>query len=227
MIDPTLPPFSLDAEAVAWVHATLADLTLEQKVGQLFTLVVMNPDPEVNLATIREAGIEPGGFMARPFAKTDVQDLHRALQDASRVPLLLAANLERGGDGLTVEGTTVGTQYGVAATDDETHAYRLGLVAGREGAAVGCTWAFAPVIDLDLNPANPITNTRTYGSRPRARAADGQGLHARGSTRPGSRCRSSTGPATAWTVATSTSRPRSTRSRSSSGRPGSARSTAA
>ena len=166
MIDPTQPPFSLDGGAMAWVHATLADLTLEQKVGQLFTLVVMNPDPEVNLATIREAGIEPGGFMARPFAKTAVQDLHRALQDASRVPLLLAANLERGGDGLTVEGTTVGTQYGVAATDDETHAYRLGLVAGREGAAVGCNWAFAPVIDLDLNPANPITNTRTYGSDP-------------------------------------------------------------
>jgi beta-N-acetylhexosaminidase len=166
MIDPTRPPFSLDAVAMAWVRDTLAGLTVEQKVGQLFTLAIRDADPEVTLGRIRAAGIEPGGVMARPMPKAAVQDLHRTLQDASAVPLLLAANLERGGDGLAVEGTALGTQYGVAATDDETHAYRLGLVAGREGAALGCTWAFAPVVDLDLNPANPITNTRTFGSEP-------------------------------------------------------------
>ena len=166
MIDPTLPPFSLDAEALTWVTDTLAGLSVEQKVGQLFTLAVRDPDPESTLGAIRAVGIEPGGMMARPMPKAEAQQLNRALQDASAVPLLLAANLERGGDGLAVEGTALGTQYAVAATDDDTHAYRLGLVAGREGAALGCTWAFAPVVDLDLNPANPITNTRTYGSDP-------------------------------------------------------------
>lgn len=166
MIDPTRPPFSLDAEAMHWVRTTLAGLSLEQKVGQLFTLSVRDPDPEATLALFRTAGIEPGGVMARPMPKVEVQRLYRALQEASAVPLLLAANLERGGDGLAVDGTAVGTQYAVAATDDEVHAYRLGLTAGREGAALGCTWAFAPVVDLDLNPLNPITNTRTYGSDP-------------------------------------------------------------
>lgn len=54
----------------------------------------------------------------------------------------------------------------VAATDDEEMAYRLGVISGREGRAVGCNWSFAPVIDIDYNFQNPITNTRTYGSDP-------------------------------------------------------------
>ena len=78
----------------------------------------------------------------------------------------LAANLERGGNGIASDGTFFATQMQVAATDDETMAYRLGLVCGREARAVGCNWSFAPVIDLDLNYQNPITNTRTYGSDP-------------------------------------------------------------
>lgn len=166
MIDPKAPPFELSDEAVAWVEDTLAGMDLAAKVGQLFVLVITDPDPEVNLSAIREVGIEPGGFMARPFAAKEVQHLHRVLQESASVPLLLAANLERGGDGIALDGTNFSSQYGIAATDDEKHAYRLGLVAGREGAAVGCNWAFAPVVDIDMNPANPITNTRTYGSDP-------------------------------------------------------------
>lgn len=166
MIDLAAPPFSLDGDARGWVAETLAGMSTEQKAGQLFTLVIADPDPSRTLEAIQTAGIEPGGFMSRPSGKSAIQELHRTLQATSKVPLLLAANLERGGDGIVTEGTVIGTQYGVAATDDEEHAYHLGLVAGREGAAVGCNWAFAPVIDIDFNPTNPITNTRTYGSDP-------------------------------------------------------------
>ncbi len=65
-----------------------------------------------------------------------------------------------------MDGTAYASQMEVAATDDESMAYRLGLVAGVEGRAVGCNWTFAPVIDLDYNHLNPITNTCTYGSDP-------------------------------------------------------------
>ncbi len=54
----------------------------------------------------------------------------------------------------------------VAATDDEQMAYHLGDICGKEGAAVGCNWSFAPIIDIDYNFRNPITNTRTFGSDP-------------------------------------------------------------
>ena len=51
-----------------------------------------------------------------------------------------------------------------AATGDVERAYQLGKVSCSEGAAVGVNWSFAPVVDLDLNYHNPITNVRTFGS---------------------------------------------------------------
>jgi beta-N-acetylhexosaminidase len=159
-------PFKLSDSDIDWVKQTLSGMDLETKVGQLFCLVIINPDPEAVLQEMWEVGIKPGGYMSRPFPGSVVQNLYRVLQEQTEIPLLLAANLERGGDGIALDGTTFGTPLQVAATDDETQAYRLGLVAGREGRAVGVNWTFSPVIDIDLNYHNPITNTRTFGSDP-------------------------------------------------------------
>ena len=181
MIDLKAKPFHLSDDDIQWVQSTLAGMDLETKVGQLFCLVIINPDPNDTMQKMREVGIKPGGYMSRPFPGAQVQNLYRTLQDQAEIPLLLAANLEKGGDGIAMDGTAYGTQLQVAATDDETMAYRLGLVAGREGRAVGCNWTFSPVIDIDYNHHNPITNTRTYGSDPervlRMARAYVQGIH--------------------------------------------------
>jgi beta-N-acetylhexosaminidase len=159
-------PFNLSDPDIKWVQNTLDNMDLETKVGQLFCLVIVNPDPNDILEKTREVGIKPGGYMARPFPGAVVQNLYRTLQEQAEIPLLLAANLEKGGDGIALDGTSYGSQLQIAATDDETMAYRLGLIGGREGSAVGCNWTFSPVIDIDYNYHNPITNTRTYGSDP-------------------------------------------------------------
>jgi len=109
---------------------------------------------------------KPCGIMYRPGSGAEMQKTHKFLQDNSEIPMLIAANLESGGNGIATDGTTFGRQMQVAATEDTDMAYKLGLVAGREGRAVGCNWAFAPVIDIDMNFRNPITNIRTYGSCP-------------------------------------------------------------
>lgn len=67
---------------------------------------------------------------------------------------------------MIIGGTMLGKPMEVAATDDPEQARRLGEVCGVEGAAVGANWAFAPIIDIDYNWRNPITNTRTFGSDP-------------------------------------------------------------
>lgn len=95
-----------------------------------------------------------------------MQACHRWLQEHSKIPLLIAANLEAGGDGIATDGTAFGKQMQIAATGDPEQAYRLGKVSCSEGKAVGCNWAFAPVVDIDRNWRNPITNVRTYGSDP-------------------------------------------------------------
>ena len=184
MLDLKAKPFNLSDEDIQWVQSTLAGMDLETKVGQLFLPVVINPDPNFTLQLMKDTGIKPCGYMARPFPGAEVQKLYRTFQEQAEIPLLLAANLERGGDGIAMDGTAYGTQLEVAATDDETMAYRLGLIAGREGRAVGVNWAFAPVIDIDYNYHNPITNTRTYGSDPervlRMARAYMKGLHESG-----------------------------------------------
>ena len=164
IVDLKSKPFYLSDEDITWVHGTLAGMDLKTKVGQLFCPIATTDDLEVMGKTLEL--IKPGGLMYRSFPGATVQKSHRYLQEESEIPLLLSANLERGGVGIASDGTNFGTQMQVAATDDEEMAYKLGLVSGREGRAVGCNWTFSPVIDIDYNYHNPITNTRTYGSDP-------------------------------------------------------------
>lgn len=157
-------PFYLKDEDIKWVEETLVSMDLKTKVGQLFCPIGLSEDE--NYLKQMVSGIKPGGIMFRPGPGIEVQKAHRILQDNSETPMLIAANLESGGIGTALDGTLFGSQMQVAATDDVEMAHRLGIIAGKEGRAVGCNWAFAPVIDIDMNWRNPITNTRTYGSDP-------------------------------------------------------------
>lgn len=164
MINLKEKPFYLSDEDVAWVEQTLASMTMEEKIGQLFCMIGYSSDEEY-LKKLAQ-NYKAGGLMCRPMAASDAIRTVQTLQQHSRIPMLIAANLEKGGTGIVQEGTTVGSVMQVAATDDDQMAYKLGVVCGREGSAVGCNWAFAPIIDIDYNFRNPITNTRTFGSDP-------------------------------------------------------------
>lgn len=156
-------PYYLSDEDVQWVNDTIASMTTEEKIGQLFCPVGFTKDP-TDLLPYLQKGI--GGMMYRAGLGAEIQEAHRYLQDHAKVPMFLAANLEAGGTGTASDGTTFGKNMQVAATGDPEQAYRLGYIGCTEGAAVGCNWAFAPVIDININWRNPITNLRTFGSDP-------------------------------------------------------------
>lgn len=164
MIDLKAKPFYLDDEAIAWVNNTKESMTLEEKLGQLFVPVGYSGDPEVLDNTMLRLHV--GGIMYRCGDAEEMQATHRYLQENSKIPLLIGANLEDGGIGIAVNGTAFGKQMQAAATGDPENGYRLGKISCSEGAAVGCNWAFAPVVDIDRNWRNPITNVRTYGNDP-------------------------------------------------------------
>ncbi len=157
-------PFYLSAEDIAWVEETLKAMSIEEKIGQIFCVTDVLTDTEELKAFIRK--YKPGGFMYRTGKATEIQEAQRAMQEETKIPLLLACNLESGGNGVAVNGTFFGKEMEIAATDETMQAERLGLVCGREGSAAGCNWAFAPIIDIDFNWRNPITNVRTFGSDP-------------------------------------------------------------
>ena len=162
MINLKVKPFSLDENDIKWVEDTLKDMTLEEKIGQLFCPVGTTDNEDELKEFLKE--IKPGGMMYRPEEGKTIRRTHEILQQNSKIPLLLGANLEAGGNGIALDGTYFGKQMQVAATDDVENAYRLGTICGKEGNAVGCNWAFGPIIDINMNFRNPITNVRTYGS---------------------------------------------------------------
>ncbi|WP_160673157.1 glycoside hydrolase family 3 N-terminal domain-containing protein [Clostridium sp. C8-1-8] len=171
MIDLKKKPFYLSDEDIKWVEDTINSMTIEEKIGQLFCPIGMSPDENYLKHEILSKHI--GGILFRPGHSKEMQKTHNFLQRNSKVPLLIAANLEAGGDGIATDGTAFAKQMQVAATNDPEYAYKLGKIACGEGAAVGCNWAFAPVVDIDMNFRNPITNVRTYGDNPERVLANG------------------------------------------------------
>ncbi len=164
MIDLKAKPFFLSDEDIAWVEETKGSMSLEEKLGQLFFPIGYSPNPQYLQYEILNK--HPGGVMFRTGKTEELFSAYTYLQENSKIPLLLSANLEAGGDGIVEEGTPFGKQMQVAATGDPEQAYRLGKVSCAEGQAVGCNYAFAPVVDIDMEYHNPITNVRTYGSDP-------------------------------------------------------------
>jgi len=157
-------PFNLDDSGIAWVESTLAGLSTRAKVGQLFCGIATNFSEEALDATLSIC--TSGGVMYRPCSTEEAVTYSKLLREKVAIPMLVAANLEKGASGIVYEGTFLGSPLSIAATDEVSMAGKLGEVCGSEGAAVGANWAFAPIIDIDYNFRNPITNIRTFGSDP-------------------------------------------------------------
>ncbi|OUL07670.1 beta-hexosaminidase [Sedimentibacter sp. SX930] len=162
MVRLTEKPFFLSDDQISWVENTISEMTVEEKIGQIFCPIAGNPDDQALTEFVQK--YQPGGMMFRPMPAKAIRQAHGVLQNESKIPLLLAANLEAGGNGICSDGTYYGRPMGVAATADDQEAYQLGFVSGREAQAVGCNWAFSPIVDIDMNFKNPITNVRTFGS---------------------------------------------------------------
>lgn len=162
MVHLTEKPFFLSDKQISWVENTVREMTTEEKIGQIFCPIAGSPEDQALTKFVQK--YQPGGMMFRPMPAKAIRQAHGVLQKESKIPLLLAANLEAGGNGICSDGTYYGRPMGVAATADEQEAYQLGFVSGREAQAVGCNWAFSPIVDIDMNFKNPITNVRTFGS---------------------------------------------------------------
>lgn len=155
-------PFFLKDSQINWVKDTLAGMSEEEKIGQLFCLIAYSDNEDYLKGLARE--YHAGGVMGRPMPAEAVCKFSSVLQENAKIPMLIAANFEAGGDGLVKEGTNVGPNMQVAATGNADFAAAQGRISAEEGLAVGANWAFAPVIDIDNNFRNPITATRTYGA---------------------------------------------------------------
>ena len=173
-------PIHLDHEGQKWAEKTLRKMSLEEKVGQVFMIWVraqfLNADSPDYLElrdnirkyhigcvamTVRAEG--PFLYRNEPY---EAATLLNRLQKDSPLPLLVAADFERGVS-MRLHGTTVfphAMAFGAAGKTE--YAEEFGRITAREARAIGVQWNFFPDADVNSNPANPIINTRSFGEDP-------------------------------------------------------------
>ncbi|WP_306912570.1 gluconokinase, GntK/IdnK-type [Arthrobacter sp. B3I9] len=163
-VDLQAAPFNLDDAAVAWVESTIASMSLEEKIGQLFINHNNDYSPEYLDGVLENFHV--GGMRYRPGPAAAVQEHIRYAQSKTRIPLLVASNPEMGGAGSCDDGTFVSTHLQAGSHPDKSIARQMGQVAGVETAALGCNWAFAPIVDIHYNWRNTVISTRAFGNTP-------------------------------------------------------------
>jgi beta-N-acetylhexosaminidase len=173
-------PIHLDKDGEKWAEKTLKKMSPEEKIGQLFMIWVrarfMNlasPDYAQLRDTIERDHIGSlamsvpvdGPFLIKsePY---EAAMLLNQLQRDSKLPLLIAADFERGVS-MRLYGTTVFPHaMAFGATNKMDYAESFGRITAAESRAIGVHWNFFPDADVNSNPANPIINTRSFGEDP-------------------------------------------------------------
>ncbi len=163
-VDLRAKPYYLDDEGVKWVEDTIASMSTEEKIGQLFFNMGSSRTEEYLKMTVDKYHI--GGIRYNPATAAEVHEQNRILQENSKIPLIIACNTEKGGNGACVDGTFIGEQTKIGATDNVKYAKALGKMSKPVAAAIGCNLSFAPVSDVYYNWHNPVVGLRTYGNDP-------------------------------------------------------------
>lgn len=146
-------------------------MSLRQKIGQLFFVPAYgyfkSKDDAVYqdlLKQIREYQV--GGLI---FFNGNIYGqavLTNKLQQASDIPLWITQDMEYGA-AMRVEGTTrFPPAMAVAATNNPEYAYWMGKITAKEASALGVNQIFAPVLDVNNNPQNPVINVRSFSGNP-------------------------------------------------------------
>jgi beta-N-acetylhexosaminidase len=166
-----------------WTDSVLASLSLREKAAQIvwpsvYGDFVSGDSPQWRRLTDYIQKERVGGFTISVGSPTEVAAKLNALQSMSQVPLLFGADLEagagfraRGGyfvpNAIDLGGAIVfPPEMAVGATRDTALAYAQGKLTAIEGRALGIHIAYAPVLDVNNNPDNPVINTRSYGEDP-------------------------------------------------------------
>ena len=164
MVDLKAKPYYLSDEDIAWVENTIASMTDEEKVGQLFVNMVTDFTPE-GIKKVAET-YHPGALRYHNKSAAELWDMVNTFQQCSKVPLLVASNCEAGGNGGVGGGTGVSCGAATAASRDPEVAYKAAKVGGTEAMAIGSNWNFAPIVDLLQNWRNTIVQTRSFCADP-------------------------------------------------------------
>lgn len=175
-------PVELNSEGRRWVEQTLKKMSLEEKAGQMLCVKYytdfQNFGADAYLqfrdqmqkyhvgSVVLTVHVDGPTLLKNP--PLEVAAVANQLQRDSKLPLLIAADFERGLASRVSSTPEFPDAMAFGATGNPSYAERFGAVTAAEARAIGIHWDFSPVADVNSNPNNPIINTRSFGEDPEA-----------------------------------------------------------
>jgi beta-N-acetylhexosaminidase len=175
-------PVQPTKESRRWAEQTLKRLTLEEKVGQMLNIRYFTDFQNFSSDSYRQFREQMQKYRVGSVTLTvhvdgpfllknpplEVASIANQLQRDSKLPLLIAADFERGLASRVSFVPAFPDAMAFGATGSPADAERFGAITAEEARAVGVQWDFFPVADVNSNPNNPIINTRSFGEDPEA-----------------------------------------------------------
>ncbi len=173
-------PIRHNDSGAKWAEKTLHKLSPEEKVGQLFMvwcragfLNAENPEYLQLLDAMKKyhvgsfaMTVHVDGPLLLRSEPYEAAELLNRLQRESKLPLLFAADFERGVATRLIGSTNFPHAMAFGADGKIEDAENFGRITAVEARAIGVHWNFFPDADVNSNPANPIINTRSFGEDP-------------------------------------------------------------
>lgn len=173
-------PIHLSNDGKRWVERTLKHLSLEEKVGQMLNVRYFTDFQNFDAPTYQQfreqmqkyhlgsitLTVHTDGPILLKNGPLEVAAVANQLQKDSKLPLLIAADFERGLESRVSGTLAFPDAMAFGAVGDPARAEQYGAIVAEEARAVGIQWNFFPVADVNSNPDNPIINARSFGEDP-------------------------------------------------------------
>jgi beta-N-acetylhexosaminidase len=159
-----LPPFLTDT-ANTWVDSVMNAMTLDEKIGQLFMVAAYSNKDETHYQAIDKyiRDYKIGGLIFFQGTVSKQAELTNRYQAQSKLPLWIGFDGEWG-LGMRLDNTiSYPRQLALGAIDDNALIYDMGKEIARQLKRIGVHINFAPDIDVNVNPENPVINDRAFG----------------------------------------------------------------
>ena len=148
-----------------WVDSVYNSLTIDQKIGQLFTIWVASKEGSEKMNEISEI-IKKNHLGGLIFSLGNLKDQAIAankFQSVSKVPLLIGMDAEWGIGMRLDDAFSFPFNMTLGAIEDDSLVYEVGKRIGLHAKRLGVHINFAPVTDINTNPQNPIIGSRSFG----------------------------------------------------------------
>ncbi len=161
-----MPYKPLCPTARRWVETALREMTMDEKLAQLLHPEDRNYSEQEWIELLEKVPV--GSVFIGDHPSEEMIRRTRLIQEHSRIPVLISADMENGAVMITDEVHATHFPYPMAlgALNNPELARKMGEITARESRMHGVHWTLSPICDLNLNPDNPVTNIRALGDNP-------------------------------------------------------------